>query len=156
MTINLTIFGQAISFAVFVLFCMKFVWPLITEVMRERQKVIAEGLEKANQAERQLEQSSDAAAEELQQAKLKGADLIAQADKRAKQIIEEAKEKAIEEGERLKAAAQAVIDQEVNRAREELRAQVGILAIKGAGRILETTVDIKVHQKMLDKMAAEL
>lgn len=156
MSINYTIFGQAITFALFVLFCMKYVWPLITEVMRERQKAIAEGLEKASQAERQLEQANDAAAIELEAAKVKGAELIAQADKRAKQIIEEAKDKATEEGERLKIAAQAEIEQEMNRAREELRAQIGVLAISGAEKILESSVDIKVHQQMLDKLAAEL
>ncbi len=156
MSINYTIFGQAITFALFVLFCMKYVWPLITEVMRERQKTIAEGLEYASQAERQLEQANDTAAIELEEAKAKGAELIAQADKRAKQIIEEAKDKAVEEGERLKAAAQAEIEQEMNRAREELRAQVGTLAIQGAEKILESSVDRQVHQQLLDKLAAEL
>lgn len=156
MSINLTIFGQAIAFGLFVLFCMKYVWPPITEVMRARQKVIAEGLEKASQAERQLEQANDAAAVKLENAKIKGAELIAQADKRAKQIVEEAKDKAAEEGERLKVAAQAEIEQEMNRAREELRAQVGTLAIRGAEKVLEAAVDIRVHQDMLDKLAAEL
>ena len=156
MSINLTIFGQAIAFALFVLFCMKYVWPLLTEAMRTRQQAIAEGLEKATLAEKQLEQANDAAAVELEDAKAKGAGLIAQADKRAKQIIEEAKEKAKEEGERLQLAAQAEIEQEINRARQDLRAQVGVLAIRGAEKILESTVDIKVHQSMLDKLAAEL
>ena len=79
-----------------------------------------------------------------------------QADKRAKQIIEEAKDKAKEEGERLKVAAQAEIDQEINRAREELRSQVAVLALRGAEKILEKSVDAAAHQEMLDKLAAEL
>ena len=146
MSINLTIFGQAIAFAMFVLFCMKYIWPLITQVMRERQTLIRDGLEKASRAERQLEQANDAAALELEAAKSKGAELIAQADKRAKQIVEEAKDKAGEEGERLKLAAQAEIDKEVNRAREDLRAQVSILALQGAEKILKSSVDVNVHQ----------
>ena len=156
MNINLTMLGQAISFALFVLFCMKYVWPPITQAMRERQKLIAEGLNKASQAEKQLEQANDAAALELDAAKEQGAGLIMQADKRAKQIIEEAKEKAREEGERIKAAAQAEIDQEVNRAREELRSQVSVLAMQGVEKILEKSVDARVHQELLDKLAAEL
>lgn len=156
MNINLTLIGQAIAFALFVLFCMKYVWPPITKIMRERQKLIADGLSKASQAEMQLEQANDVVALELEEAKGKGAELIMQADKRAKQIIEEAQVKAKEEGERLKLAAQAEIDREVNSAREELRKQVGLLAMKGVEKILEKSVDVKVHQEMLDKLAAEL
>ena len=77
MTINLTMLGQLISFVLFVLFCMKFVWPPLTEIMRERQKALAEGLDKAAAAERQLEEANDAAAVELEAAKKQSAELIA-------------------------------------------------------------------------------
>ncbi len=156
MSINLTIIGQAIAFALFVLFCMKYIWPLLIQVMRERQEAIREGLEKASRAEAQLEQANDAAALELQEAKQSGAELIAQADKRAKQIVDEAKEKAKEEGVRLKLAAQTEIDKEVNRAREELRAQVSVLAVRGAEKILESDVNVEAHKQMLHELASEL
>lgn len=38
MNINLTLIGQTIAFAIFVLFCMKYVWPPINQVMQERKK----------------------------------------------------------------------------------------------------------------------
>ena len=148
MTINLTMVGQLISFVLFVLFCMKFVWPPLTQVMRERQKALADGLEKASAAEKQLEAANDAAANELEEAKKQSAELLAQARTRANQIVEEA--------ERIKVGAQSEIDQEVNRAREELRSRVSELAIEGAEKILETSVDKSVHQDMLNKIAAQL
>lgn len=156
MTINLTMLGQLISFVMFVLFCMKYVWPPLTQAMRERQKALADGLEKAVLAEKQLEQANDSAAQELEAAKQQSAELIAQARQRANQIIEDAKGAAIEEAERIKLGAQAEIDQEVNRAREALRARVSELAVKGAEQILESSVDQAHHQAMLDKLAAQL
>ena len=156
MNINLTMLGQAISFALFVWFCMKFVWPPLTQAMRDRQKQIADGLETAAKAERQLEDANSAAEAELEEAKKQAAELIAQARNRANQIVEEAKGQATEEADRIKAGAQAEIDQEINRAREELRAKVGTLAIEGAEKILEASVDRERHQQMLDKLAAQL
>ena len=156
MTINLTMLGQLISFVLFVLFCMKFVWPPLTQIMRERQKALAEGLEKATAAEKQLEEANDAAATELDQAKNQAAELIAQARNRASQIVEEAKGQAQEEADRIKTGAQAEIEQEVNRARETLRSQVSVLAIEGAEKILESTIDKSAHQEMLNKIAAQL
>ncbi|MBJ37857.1 MAG: F0F1 ATP synthase subunit B [Gammaproteobacteria bacterium] len=156
MSINLTMLGQLVSFVLFVLFCMKFVWPPLTEIMRQRQKDIAEGLEKAAAAEAQLADANSAAEEELEEAKKQAAELIAQANARASQIVEEAKAKAGEEGERILADAQSKIEQEVNQAREALRAQVSVLAVEGAEKILEASVDREAHQDMLNKLAASL
>jgi len=155
-SINLTMLGQLVSFVLFVLFCMKFVWPPLTEIMRQRQKDIAEGLEKAAAAEAQLADANSAAEEELEEAKKQAAELIAQANARASQIVEEAKAKAGEEGERILADAQSKIEQEVNQAREALRAQVSVLAVEGAEKILEASVDREAHQDMLNKLAASL
>ena len=156
MDINSTMLGQTISFVLFVLFCMKFVWPPITQIMRERQVALAEGLSKAAAAEKQLEAANTAAELELDEAKKQSAELLAQARDRASQIIEEAKIQATEEANRIKTGAQAEIDQEVNRARESLRSQVTVLAVAGAEKILEIAVDKNVHQRMLDKIASQL
>ncbi|MFP6807853.1 MAG: F0F1 ATP synthase subunit B [Pseudomonadales bacterium] len=156
MSINLTMLGQLISFVMFVLFCMKFVWPPLTEIMRARQKLIAEGLEKATAAEKQLEQANESAAVELDEAKKQSADLISQARARATQLVEEAKDTAKEEAARIIQGAQAEIDQEINRAREQLRSQLGELAIEGAEKILESTIDRSIHEDMLNKLSAQL
>ena len=156
MNINLTMLGQAISFALFVLFCMKYVWPPLATIMRERRQAIAEGLEKAAAAESRLEQANEAAGQELEEAKKQAAELIAQAQNRARQIEEQARAKASEDAERIIAGARAEIDQEINRAREELRARVGALAVEGAEKILEASVDRKAHEAMLKQLAGRL
>jgi len=154
--INATLIGQSIAFAVFVGFCMKFVWPPLIAALNERQKKIAEGLNAADKAQRDLEAAHAKVADELKEAKAQAAALIDQANKRANQMVEDAKAQAAVEGERVLAQARAQAEQEVAAARDALRAQVAGLVVAGASKILEAEVDAKVHAAMLEKLAAEL
>lgn len=156
MDITATLFGQSISFFIFVVFCMKFVWPPIMDAMEERQQKIADGLEAAEKAEKDLQLAQDSSAGKLREAKAEAATIIDAANKRAGQIVDEAKTQAREEGDRLKAAAQSEIEQDVNRAKEALRSQVATLAIAGAEKVLEASIDKKAHGDLLNKLAAEL
>jgi F-type H+-transporting ATPase subunit b len=148
--------GQAIAFAVFVVFCMKFVWPPVIQALRERQTKISNGLQAAESATKDLELAKEKAAAELKEAKHKAQEIIEQANKRANQAIEESKDSARIEGEKMIVAAKAEIEQEAIRVREALRAEVAALAVSGAEKILGTSVDAKAHSQMLDKLAAEL
>jgi F-type H+-transporting ATPase subunit b len=154
--INLTIIGQIIAFFFFVVFCMKYVWPPITAALEERKKKIAEGLDAADRAERDLRAAQEKAEADMQDSKEQSAAIIDQANKRASQIVDEAKEAAVAEADRIKHAATAEIEQEVNRAKETLRSQVAVLAIAGAEKILEASVDEAAHARLVDKLAAEL
>ena len=156
MNLNLTLVGQAISFAIFVWFCMKYVWPPVMEAMHARQKKIADGLDAASRAARDLELAQEKAGQQLREGKEQAALIIEQANTRANQIVEEAKENARSEGERLLTAAQAEIEQEVNRAKEDLRNQVSALALKGAEQVLNASIDEKAHAELVEKLAAEL
>lgn len=156
MNINATLIGQSITFFIFVWFCFKFIWPPIRNAMAEREQNIADGLQAADRAEHDLVLAKEKVAKQLHGAKLEGAAIIEQANKRSAQIVDEAKQQAVEEGNRLKVAAQAEIDQEVNRAREKLRSQVSTLAVAGAEKILQTSIDVNVHKELVDKLAAEL
>jgi F-type H+-transporting ATPase subunit b len=154
--INLTLFGQTIAFAIFVWFCMKFVWPPITGAMQARQKKIAEGLDAAGRAQRDLQLAQEKASNTLRENKQQVAQILEQANKQANAIIEEAKQQARLEGERLVANAHAEIEQEVNLARDALRNQVAVLAVLGAEKILESQVDARAHNDMVEKLASQL
>ena len=156
MNINLTLIGQMVAFVVFVLFCMKMVWPRIIAAMQERTEKIAEGLAAADRAGRDLELAQEKAVERLKEAKAEAAGIVEAANKRGTQIVEEAKEQAVAEAERVKASAQAELEQEVNRAREQLRGQVASLALVGAEKVLEASIDQNAHSALVDKLAAEL
>ena len=156
MNITATLIGQMLFFVVFVAFTMKFVWPLITTAMAERQKKIADGLAAADRAAKDLELAQDKATAALREAKVEAGKIIELANKRAAEIVDEAKQQARAEGDRILAAAKAEVDQEAHRAREQLRKQVSALAVAGAEKILAKSVDQQAHSALLEKLAAEL
>ena len=156
MNINLTLIGQSITFAVFVWFCMKFIWPHIVRALEERRKTIADGLAAAERGKLEQELAAKRATETLRESKVKAAEIIAQAEKRAAQIIEEAKMAAKVEGERQLAAAQAEIERAVHLAREQLRSQVAALVVAGAEKVLRREVDAKVHADLLEAISKEI
>jgi F-type H+-transporting ATPase subunit b len=155
-SINATLFGQAIWFAVFIWITMKFVWPPLQKAMQDRQKQIADGLAAAERGKHDLELAARRSADVIREAKEKSNDIIGQAEKRAQQIVEEAKEAAKAEAARIVAGAKADIDQEVMRAKEHLRERVAELAVAGAGKILRREVDAKVHGELLAQLRQEL
>jgi F-type H+-transporting ATPase subunit b len=156
MNINFTLFAQAATFAIFIWFTARFVWPYLSRAIEDRQKHIAEGLAAAERGKQDLEQAAVRTADMLRDARQQAQEILAQAERRAAQIVEEAKTVADEEGQRLIAGAKAEIDQEVSRARESLRAQVAALAVAGAEQILRREVDARVHADLLATVQQQL
>ena len=156
MNLNFTLVAQAVTFAAFIWFTMKFIWPHMLRAIETRQKTIADGLAAAEQGKRSLETSTKQADEAIKEARNRAADIIGQAEKRASQMIDEARNAAKEEGNREKAAAKAEIAQEVTRAREQLRDRVASLAVAGAEKILRREVDAKAHGDLLDSIKKQL
>ena len=156
MNINLTMIAQAVTFAAFIWFTARFVWPPLSRAIEARQKHIAEGLAAAERGKQDLEQASARAADMQRDARQQAQEILAQAEKRASQIVEEAKAAAGEEGARLIAGAKAEIEQEVSRARETLRTQVAELAVAGAEQILRREVDAKTHAALLANVQSQL
>jgi len=156
MNINLTLIVQLFSFALFVWFCMKFIWPPIMAALDERKQTIADGLAAAERGKHEQKLAEKRAKELLAETKEQAAELIAQAQKRASEIVEESKGEARSEGQRLLEAARAEIDQEVNRAKEQLRSQVVALAVSGAGKVLAREIDAKAHADLLEELVANL
>ena len=148
MNINLTLFGQMIAFVAFVWFCMKYVWPPILAAVAEREQKIADGLAAADRASHDLELAKEKAVERLKEAKEEAAGIVDSANKRANQIVEEAKDAATVEADRVKASAQAEIEQETNRAREQLRGQVAALSLAGAEKVLGAAIDKDAHNAL--------
>ena len=156
MNINLTMFAQAISFAILIWFTIKFVWPPLLSAIETRQKEIADGLAAGERGRNELDLAAKRASQELHAARENVSAIIAQAEKRASEIVEEAKASAKQEGDRILVGARAEIDQEVNRAKELLRQQVVDLAIAGAEKILRKEIDAETHSAMLSEIAKEL
>ena len=156
MNLNATIIGQMIAFALFVAFCMKYVWPPIMAALDERKKKIADGLAAAERGKHEQELAEKRAQQVIHEAKEQANEIISQAQRRGNEIVDESKENAHVEGERILTSAKAEIDQEANRARDELRTQVGSIAIAGAAKILSREIDDKAHTDLLDELVGQI
>lgn len=156
MNINLTLLSQAATFALFIWFTAKLVWPFLMRAIEARQKQVAEGLAAAERGKLDLEHAAKRSAEMMDQAKERAQEILSQAERRATQIVEEAKNTAKAEGDRLIAGAKAEIEQEVSRAKETLRTQIAALAIAGAEQILRREVDAKAHAELLKSVESQL
>ena len=156
MNINLTLIGQTITFAVFVWFCLKFIWPPILPALAERQEQLAEGLAAAEKGQDKLLQAQAEAEEIVADARKQATSILDQAHARANDIVAEGKSDGVKERERQLTAAKAEIEQEVNKAREELRGQVSAIAIASAEKILKREIDDKAHEDILGKLAQEI
>jgi F-type H+-transporting ATPase subunit b len=156
MNINATLIGQSIAFFLFVWFCMKFVWPPIMAALEERKKKIADGLAAAERGKHEHKLAQKRARDVLHEAKEQAANIINQAQKRASEIVEESKDTARIEGERLITAANAEIEQEVNRAKEQLRGQVVALSVAGAAKVLDREIDEEAHNELLQDLVSQI
>ncbi|MBZ4040216.1 F0F1 ATP synthase subunit B [Novilysobacter selenitireducens] len=156
MSINLTLFAQALAFAALIWIIATKIWPPLLAAIEERQKKIAEGLAAADNSQKALAQAQEKVDATLREARGKANEIIEQAHQRANQIVDQAKNEAIAEAERQKALAVAEIEASATRAREDLRRQVSALAVTGAERLLKREIDANAHKALLDELAAEI
>jgi len=154
--LNATLIAQFVVFFILAGFTMKFVWPPLIKALDERAKKIADGLAAADRGKADLAAAEKRVQTELASARDEGQKRIGDAEKRAQLIIEEAKKTAAEEAARIVANARADAEQQVNKAREELRGEVATLAVKGAEQILKREVNASAHADLLNQLKTEL
>jgi F-type H+-transporting ATPase subunit b len=156
MNINMTLVLQMVVFGLFWWFSKKYVWVPIMQALDERKKGIADSLSAAERAKTDQEDAQKNADKFITEAKDQAADIVAKAEKRGSTVVEEAKYSAKAEGSRILTAAQAEVDQQINRAREALRGEVAALAAAGASKILGKEIDAKSHAKLIDELVSEI
>ena len=156
MNINATLLGQTVAFVIFIAICWKYVWPPIIAIMEEREKRIADGLEAAKKADDSLEEAQLAFDQEMNKAKAEAAEILEKANARASQIVHDATSKAEIEAEKILTSASKTIENDVNKAKEELRHKMSELIIETSEKILGEEITPDKHQELLAKAASEL
>ena len=156
MNMNLTLVMQAVAFFAFILFTAKVVWPPLIRAIETRQRQIAEGLQAGEQGRQSLSTAEKRIGAMLDEAKQKAAEIVAQGEKFRAETVEAARGEAQSEKDRIVASGRSEIEQELTRAKEQLRNQVADLAVAGASRILKREVDAKAHADLLAAIRTEL
>jgi len=155
-SITATFIIQMIVFLILVGFTMKYIWPPITAALDARAQKISDGLSAADKAKAELTTANRRVEEQLAAARIDAAGRLADAERLAQSMVEEAKTRASDEGSKIVAAAKAEAEQESIKAREVLREQVAMLAVKGAEQILKREVSASVHADLLNRLKVEL
>ena len=156
MNINLTLIGQAISFAIFVWFCMKYVWPPITSALEQRKKTISDGLSAAELGQQALEKAKLEVESKIAEAKTEAKNIVSMAEKRQGDILDEANSKASEEASKKLKLAEQEVDQLAMRLKESLKQDVSRLVVEGAEMILKKEIDKKVHDKAIQDLVTKI
>ena len=155
MNFNFTLIGQLLAFILFVWFCIRYVWPPMLQILEEREKEVADGLEAASRGRKELEDANAQREIIVDEAKKEAADLVSQAGQRANQMVEDAKSQAQDEAERIKASAKADLDQAAKKAREEIRSEVATLVVAGAEKILGSEIDQEKNAEIIEEISKE-
>ena len=156
MNLNATLIGQLIAFAIFVWFCMKFVWPPIINAIETRQSQIANALASAEEAKKEQADNKALAEQEVSNAKIKAQEILDAANRRRNEVLDEVKIEAEELKAKIIEQGYAEVEAERKRVQEELRVKVASLAIAGAEKIVGRTVDEAANNDIIDKLVAEL
>lgn len=156
MEINVTLIGQMITFILFVWFTKRFVWPPVITALKDRQAKIADGLAAAERGHEELARALESAQLTIKKSKDEAANFILEAKKQADVILDHARVQAREEGQRIIQQSHSEVKHMIAEAKEDLRQQVAAIALVGAEKILQSSVDSKTHQSMLEKLAEEI
>jgi F-type H+-transporting ATPase subunit b len=155
-SINATLIGQMITFALLVWFTMTYIWPPLFNSLEERKKKIADGLAAAEKGREDMDLAQKKAKVVLKDAKDQSSEIVSLAQRRANEIVEESKDNAKKEGDRLILAAKAQIEQEIQQTKENLRREVAALAVSAAEQILSAEIDKNKHQDLVNKISDKL
>ena len=156
MNLNATLLVQLLCFAVFVWIMMRFVWPPITSVLEKRQADIADGLAAGEAGRKQLEDANIQATECIIAAKKEAAGLLDQANQRGQHLIDEAKNQALIEAARIKEAAMDDLEKARHHAKAVLLEEVSGVAVACAEKILRHHIDPSSNDRLITQFVEEM
>ena len=152
MNVTATLFGQMITFIVFVWFIKAYLWEPLTQAMESRTKKISEGLAAAEQGQKKIEQATIEFSTRIDEAKTQASSIINDAESKSKNIVEDARVAAREEAQKIAKTSSQQLEQEVNAAREKLKSDVAVLSLLCAEKIITKEVDKNMHDKIIDEV----
>ncbi|QCI23059.1 F0F1 ATP synthase subunit B [Buchnera aphidicola] len=156
MNFNATIFGQAISFCLFVYFCMKYIWPPIIYAINTRQKEISDSLLNIENSKRKLDFYRKEVNDEINMIKDKAREIINQAKQKQIIILQQANIQAQEERKKILDKTQVEIRIQYQKLQSQLTKEVSQIAINIAKKILNDEVCGKTRKNIVNSLIQKL
>jgi F-type H+-transporting ATPase subunit b len=146
-----------IAFAVVYFVFAKFVAPRFEQVFRARREAIEGGIERAEAMQAEARAALDRYNAQLAEARTEAAQIREQARTDGQQILEELRAQAQEDSARIVARGQEQIQAARQQVVNELRAQIGAIAVDLAGRVVgESLADEARRRGTVDRFLDEL
>ena len=152
MNVTATLFGQMITFVIFVWFIKVYLWEPLTKAMEDRANKIADGLASAELGEKKIKDAEEHYKNQVEEAKNKASEIIGGAEQQSKNIIDTARHIAKEEAAKITKSHEQQLEQDTNAAREKLKSDVAELSFLCAEKVISKEVDKKVHDKIIKKV----
>lgn len=156
MEINLTLFGQAITFLLFALFTMKFVWPLLQQSIEERQKNISDGLAAGEKGRSVLNSAKSEEAKIIKEARAKSDEIMQHAKLQAQVVVDNAKTRAVKEHDDILASGRNTLSHEMLEAKSDLTKEIARYSIQIAEKIIATNLDAKSHEALIMESLSQI
>ena len=153
MNINATIFGQMLTFGIFIWVNKKFIWPKLLKVLDEREEKIANGLHAAELGEQKLLQAEAIAKQKELETKKHCNLLIAEAKKQAEHILELTIAQATNKSEEIMHNALLQIEQERSKVKLALQQNMANLLVSSTEKIITKYLDQEAHNKILTEIS---
>ena len=146
-----------ITFAILCLVLFKFVVPRFEQVFVARREAIEGGIERAEAMQAEANAALAQYRAQLAEARSEAAQIRDQARAEGQQIIEELRVQAQEEAARIVARGEEQLTNQRQQVINELRGQIGALAVDLAGRVVgESLADEARRRGTVDRFLAEL
>ena len=140
-----------VAFAILFFFTWRWVLPRVRTVLEERQEAIQGEMERAEAERVEAQKLQEQYREQLAGAREEANRIIEEARTTADQMRKDLQRKAEEEAQATVARAQDEIRAERDRTFQELRGQVGAIAVELAERVVGQSLDERAHDRLIDE-----
>jgi F-type H+-transporting ATPase subunit b len=146
-----------ISFVILYVLYRRLVVPRLEAMLDERQRTIQGGIERAEAMQAEAKAALEQYQAQLAEARTEAAQIRDQARAEGQQILEELRTQAQEEAARITARGEEQIQAARQQVVNELRGQIGLLAVDLAGRVVGESLDDDARRRgTVDRFLDEL
>lgn len=154
--INATIIAQVVNFLVLVVILRALAYEPVAKMLKQRSDKIQDSLDQAAADRKAAEQTLAQYKTQLADANKRAQEIVDRAELTARQEREALVAETKREIERMKATAQAEIQNERNRAFEEMKAEIVTLSLQAAEKIVAKNLSSKENDKLINDFISEL
>ena len=134
----------------------RFLLKPINAVLEKRKEMASAEIKEAEKAKKEARAIKEEYEQNMAEAKEKANTLIANAQKSASLQSEEMIQEANKQAAAIKAKAESDIAQEKKKAVNELKGEIGGMAMEIAGKVIEREISEKDHEKLIDEFISNV